>query len=786
MQRKSQKMSNLKDMLEENEVFYRHLVELTPDAIVIHSEGKVVFINPIALKLIGAKDAKEVVGRSVMDFIHPDSIPLIQERIKKLLAKQKIAPYVEEKFITLKEEIIIAETKAVPFIYHGKPAILAILHDITKRKKNEERQAYLTKVSKLLSSSIEYKTTLENISKSIVPTIADYIRIVLIDENKSVSEIFTYHKNLKKLEYAKELYQAYKNRSEVAYGIRHLLSSGKPEIIEKVTPQIATRYKKSIYLQELMATLGLTSYMGVHLKIQGKIIGALTFSSIQKERMYTKEDLLFAEEIGQRIAYAIENARLYSQAQKSLEAEERLAAIVSFSDDAIISKTPEGIITSWNNAAERMFGYTTKEAIGKSIFILIPKNLWGEERKIIKRIKKGLHIEHYETVRLRKDGKPISVSVSISAIKNSKGEIIGASNITRNITEKKKVENELAHLASLVESSSDAIWSGTLEGEIISWNKGAEKMFGFAKDEVIGQKIRDIVIPHNKKKEMAVTIEKIRQGKQIQSLETERLTKDGRKIDVSITISPLKDAQGEIIGISAIGRNITEQKEQEKLKDEFISMASHELKTPITSLKMFLDILERSLSETSHKEVVTYVSRIKDQANKIKDLVNDLLDISRIGAGKLHFTIEKFRLEELIKDTIEGIQPAAKKHTLLFAPSASLEVAGDRFRIYQVITNLINNAIKYSPNSNKVFITVEEIEGKAIVSVQDFGIGIAKDKQKKIFDKLYQVTDPQVKTFPGLGMGLYISNEIIKRHKGEMWVKSEKGKGSIFFFSLPL
>jgi signal transduction histidine kinase len=252
-----------------------------------------------------------------------------------------------------------------------------------------------------------------------------------------------------------------------------------------------------------------------------------------------------------------------------------------------------------------------------------------------------------------------------------------------------------------------------------------------------------------------------------------------------MTVSPLKDTQEKIVGLSAIVRNISAQKEQEKLKDEFISMASHELKTPITSMKMFLDILSNYLGKENN-EAQVYVKRIEDQANKMKDLVNDLLDVSRIGTGKLRFNNENFRLDEIVKDTIESIQPAAKKHTLFFKDSISLPVYGDKFRIYQVVTNLLNNAIKYSPRSNKVIITAKAVKDQAVVSVRDFGIGIAKDKQKKIFEKLYQVTDPEVKTFPGLGMGLYISNEIVLGHKGKMWVKSKKGKGSTFYFSLQL
>src|SRR6266404_5372428 len=280
-----------------------------------------------------------------------------------------------------------------------------------------------------------------------------------------------------------------------------------------VSPQVTKSYNTSKSVQAIINELNLTSYMGVPLKVKDKVIGAITFSSSRKDRIYSKDDLHFAEEVSMRVANAIENARNFAQLQRSLEAEERLVAIVAFSSDAIISKTLDDIITSWNKAAENIFGYTKEEAIGKSITIIVPKYLWNEEKEIIRKIKKGQDIDHYETIRLRKDGQLIIVSVSISLIKDGKGKIIGVSNITRDITEKKKAENELAHLASLVESSSDAIWSRTLDHKILSWNKGAEEMYGYSADEIVGKNIIDLVVPLEKREELEEIAGKIIQGK---------------------------------------------------------------------------------------------------------------------------------------------------------------------------------------------------------------------------------------------------------------------------------
>lgn len=778
---------SIRNIFLENPIFYKHLIELAPEAIIIHSEGKFVYVNPAAQKLIGAQTQHEIIGKKIMDFVHPDSTVLIRERIERMLSNKKVEPFAVEKFITMKGETILADTKAVPFTFQGKTSILVILHNITKRKKEQQQQYFLNNISKVLSSSIDYKTTLRNVIRSIVPALSDYTRLILIDDNKNISEEVSYHVDQQKLEDVKELYKTQKDGSESIFGVGSILSDGKSEIVKKISPSVLARYKANRQLMKVIKTFGLTSHMGVPLMVQNKVIGALTFSSNRKGRTYTKDDLRFAEEVARRIAFAIENARLFNQAQKTNEIEERLAAIVASSDDAIVSKTLDGvgIINSWNKSAEKMFGYSAEEAIGKPSSFIIPENLWAEEKKIILKIKKGKHIDKYETLRLRKDGRKIFVSLTVSAIKDSDGKIIGVSKIARDITDKKKTENELMHLASLVEASSDAIWSSTLDHKVLTWNKGAEKLYGFRAKEVIGTNIIGAVVPDDKLEEHKKTSEKVIRGEQVEALETARLTKEGRRLDVSMTLASIKDAQKNIIGISAIVRDISAQKEQEKLKDEFISMASHELKTPITSMKMFLDILSSYLGE-QNVDAQKYVKRIKDQTNKMKDLVNDLLDVSRIGMGKLRFNSEKFRLDEAIQDTVESIQPAAKKHALIFSVREDLIVYGDKFRIYQVITNLVNNAIKYSPEGKKIIIKVKAIKGEAIVSVQDFGIGIAKEKQQKIFEKLYQVTDPEEKTYPGLGMGLYISKEIINGHNGRMWVKSKKGTGSTFYFSLQI
>jgi len=215
-------------------------------------------------------------------------------------------------------------------------------------------------------------------------------------------------------------------------------------------------------------------------------------------------------------------------------------------------------------------------------------------------------------------------------------------------------------------------------------------------------------------------------------------------------------------------------------------MASHELKTPVTSLKGFLNLLQRRLTSPEDEKELHYLARMNAQVHKLAKLINDLLDISKMQTGQLVYREEHFDVDALVQEIVENIQGTTQTHHLLLESQTQAEAFGDRDRLGQVLINLLNNAIKYSPQASTVLVRVTKDQNNALVSVQDFGIGIAKEHQQKIFERFYQVTDPEERTYPGLGIGLYISLEIVKRHGGQIWVESKKGEGTTFHFTLPL
>ena len=776
--------------------------------------------------------------------------------------------------------------------------------------------------------------------------------------------------------------------------------------------------------------------------------------------------------------------------QRPLEELGIYEAIISSSDDAIVSKTLEGIITSWNRAAESLFGYSAQEAIGQSILLIIPEELHFQEEEILAKLRQGQRIEHFETIRQRKDGTRIDVSLSISPVKDRKGTIVGAAKIARDISERRQAERARLRLAALVDSADTSIIGKTSEGIITSWNRAAQQLYGYSAQEMVGQSIT-LLFPADRQEEFLTIMERIRRGERVELYETVRQRKDGTDVPVSVVVSPIYDQAGLLIGASDIAHDITERKrieaqehlltelsqilastldfqelltrvvhlavphladwctvelvnaaghlelvelahsdseqmrrartlrecfpidpdvsrgaaqvlhsghaalyseitddvlrevsrneeelalirqmgstsamlvplvaqgkitgvlslvsttsskhynthdlalieevgqriglalenarlyrevqqsrdqfdiilqgvadgilvhtpdhrvlyanevaaemrgagsahellgqtdqvllttfplldeqghpysfdalphcqvltgaqeaqatlrvqgtnrwvrvisrpvrthsgtvsmaisiwhditeriQVEQRKDEFISMASHELKTPVTSLKGFTHALQRRLSKQGDEQGLYYLGRIDAQLGKLTRLISDLLDISKMQAGKLVLRIEAFELDRLLDEVVDNIQASTTSHQLHLEGYTGAQVMGDPDRLGQVFINLLTNAIKYSPQTKPIIIRRFQEGKQVMVSVQDFGIGIDQSHHNRIFERFYQVPNPQEKTYPGLGIGLYLSQEIISRHQGHIWVESRKGVGSTFFVALP-
>ena len=486
--------------------------------------------------------------------------------------------------------------------------------------------------------------------------------------------------------------------------------------------------------------------------------------------------------------------------QASLQASLRasLAAIVESSDDAIVGKTLDGTITAWNRSAERIFGYSAEEAIGQNITLIIPQDRRDEEYMILGKIRAGERVEHFETKRQRKGGGLIDVSLTISPIRDETGRVVGASKVARDITAARDAERAQAYLAAIIDSSDDAIVSKNLDGVITSWNGAAERMFGYMAADAVGKHI-SLIIPSELIDEEYAILAKVKSGQRVEHFETRRRTRTGELVDVSLTVSPILDSRGRIIGASKIGRNVTEQRRTEALlaetsrrKDEFLTNMSHELRTPMNAVIGISHLLGRSenLSPKDQKLVVM----LRQSADNLMDLINNLLDFSRLETGALRLEEAEFDLAALIEKAVVMQDVTARDKGLKLDVSWPADLmdryVGDPLRLGQVINNLMANAIKFTERGG-VEVRVR-VRGRRdgvtdiVVDVVDTGIGIPANKLEVIFDKFMQADASTTRRFGGSGLGLSICRALVEAMGGRISVVSRAEIGSTFTVEVPL
>jgi len=372
------------------------------------------------------------------------------------------------------------------------------------------------------------------------------------------------------------------------------------------------------------------------------------------------------------------------------------------------------------------------------------------------------------------------------------GAQLGAALDNLNLYE--EVKQGKAYIENLVESAGDAIVSTDLEHRILTWNSGAQAIFGYPKAEVTGGSMA-LLLPQGTAHELDEIRHIVLETGVIRNLEVPRRKKDGTRIEVALSVSPIEDTNGRVAGFLHLAKDITDKKRYEErlkeldtMKSDFVSSVSHELRTPLTAIKGSIDNMLDGLTGELNEKQTRYLNRIKSNADRLSRLINDLLDLSRIEAGKIELKPARLELGRLASDIAETLRPmAAEKLIELEIASAKAVTAwADRDKITQVIMNLIGNALKFTPPRGKVTVAVEQNGDDWVrVSVADTGPGIPRGEAEKIFDKFYQVANADKQKTRGTGLGLSISKSLVEMHGGKIWMDSEAGKGSRFSFTLP-
>lgn len=479
-----------------------------------------------------------------------------------------------------------------------------------------------------------------------------------------------------------------------------------------------------------------------------------------------------------------------------------LAATVEHSNDAVIIKDVQGNISFWNKAAELLYGYKTEEVIDRPMLQLIPKDKREEFMSIMRQLYAGEKIETFDTSRLTKDQQILHVSLSISLIKNSEGQIIGSAHVVRDITSRLLAEENLKksedRLRKVIEAAPNGLVMVNYKGIIVLCNAQVEVIFGFKKEELIGHPI-DTLIPERFRRNHTSFVGGFMGKPEARQMGAGRdlfgLRKDGSEFSIEIGLSPIHIGN-EIYVLSSIVditkrkamedqlrhySNVMEQKNLEM--EQFVYTVSHDLKSPLVTSSGFLGLLREDLEAKRYENLADSFSRLERANQRMSQLIDDLLQISRIGRIKLEF--EKVNVTELIETICENlsVQIQEKNMSVEVQPGIVVPFA-DKNRVYQVFENLIINALKYGAGAEvkKILIGMETTDNEICIFVKDYGAGIAKEYHKKIFG-LFQRLEADNR---GTGVGLTIVSRIMQLHDGRVWVDSEVGKGATFWVAFPL
>lgn len=473
----------------------------------------------------------------------------------------------------------------------------------------------------------------------------------------------------------------------------------------------------------------------------------------------------------------------------------RLAAIVESSDDAIIGLDLEGNITSWNQGAESLYGFSAKEAVGQAGTLIIPADRHLEEQNLLTKIQSGQQIRLFETRRRSKKGQELEVSLTMSPIKDLTGKIIGASTIARDITSRRMVANQLEQertllaaekelLRVILSSIGDGLVAANSNKHIILMNKTAEGMTAYEPEEIRELEFDEIIrivdertmIPETS---MFTEVLETGNAKIIQD-NLILLSKYHTKIPVEVSISPLHDEQHQNIGFVMVMRDVTQKREIDQMKKDFVSSVSHELRTPLTSIKAFSAMMVQNpnVAEELRTECMTNIS---EESDRLATLIEDLLEISRIESGTYTGNMKMMEMDDIFEHVIRSLSPLAEKKDviLFFDYQKEMRLHGDASKIESLLVNLINNAIKFTPGQGQVTVRSWPVENEVMIEIEDTGLGIPQKDLDKIFDRFHRVHRKGVE-IQGTGLGLAIVREIVNMHHGRIEVESEEGKGTTF------
>jgi PAS domain S-box-containing protein len=466
------------------------------------------------------------------------------------------------------------------------------------------------------------------------------------------------------------------------------------------------------------------------------------------------------------------------------ESEERYRMLFQRNLAGVFRSSMDGKILECNQAMANILGFDSPQ---KALGCSAPEFYFSDEERatFLEKLTVDGRLSNFEMRLRRNDGNPVWVLANVSLGTSAEGGSRPIEGTFINITKRKLAEATRDYLASIVESSEDAIIGKSLDGTIQTWNRGAEKLYGYAASEVIGQSVL-FLVPAERHKEVEGFLNRIKRGERIEPHETVRIAKGGGRLDVAVTISPLKNADGEVVGASTVARDISERREIERTKSEIVSVVSHELRTPLTSIRGALGLLAAGMLRSQPEKGQRMLEIAVSNTDRLVRLINDILDLERLESGKMILEKRTCTAAGLMTQAADSVRDLAEKAGVTLSVSLhSARLWVDQDRIIQALINLLSNAIKFSPRGKTIRLTATRQADQILFQVKDQGRGIPQEKRENIFERFQQVDASDRREKGGTGLGLPITRSIVQQHGGRIWVESTLGQGSTFSFTLP-
>lgn len=752
------------------QVFFENVDEC---AIILSKEQIILYANNSFFELIDAP-LERTIGTSILDIV-PEEIRLYF--LNSLLKEKKKKS--EVMIVTKKGEIRTVLVSVFNGLWNEEEEICLLVRDITELKRAQQYVRVSESISKILSESPPISTACKSI-------------IQLLNDNLGWEVLVTWLWN-------KEMEKFH------CIDIAHI-EGFEIESFEKKTKEAEAKSKQlfgntslSNHPTWIKDVTEDSSFFRRNEAIEAGLRGALSFSFNQHSELLGFVELFrrtpFKDNIDNLMLDLISSVAisigLYIQRLLSNQTKYQFSKALDLSLNSIYIFNLDGILVSWSHGAEKMYGWKSEEILGKSIKRLYLNRDVEEIKKVSQAVISGNSIGNVESIRVRNDGKQIWVNSSYGCVHDFFGKISEIIVVEQDITSQKNSEQQLVEsnkrFNSFIEITEDWVWEFDKNGTFVFSNLTIESILGYQADEILGKSFLYFIALEERDKTENWLKERAAKKEGWKHTTISLIHRNGSPRWVETNAKVLLGSNDELLGFRGSSRDITESKNLERIKNEFISIMSHELRTPLTSIYGGLTLLiSKELPPQERQELLMNAHK---NCIRLTNLINDTMDFEKLKLGKLKFDFKEVNLGNVILESIKSSEVIAHKFNVKILLEGALpvaEVSGDYFRLLQLMTNLISNAIKFSPIEGIVRVSMIVEGDKARVSVSDSGPGIPKDFQPKLFQSFSQADSSSHRKAEGTGLGLYISKAIADAHGGQLLFKTKIGEGTTFFFDIPL